>query len=136
MIGSRLKELRKMKGMTLKILAHKAGLSISMVSQMESGDKKLIPDSLISVLDALGISVEDFFSNYSPEDIVVMSQAGRILKSNNQHLRAYLTSSLQSLIYILENDDNKPNEIQQMELLTHCLIEKLNRISKQKSKKS
>lgn len=53
------KELRKRKGWTLQQLAEKADLSVSFLSRVESGGRKLSNRSRRQVADALGVCQSD-----------------------------------------------------------------------------
>lgn len=61
LIGEKLRAVRQERGMSLRDLAHKAQVSASMLSQIETG--KVFPSvrSLYTIADALGVSVDYFF---------------------------------------------------------------------------
>jgi len=60
-IGVRMKEMRRQKGWSLDVLAGKAGLSKSFLSEMERGGRCPRLDTLQRISAALGISVYFFF---------------------------------------------------------------------------
>ncbi|SLN70648.1 cupin domain-containing protein [Roseisalinus antarcticus] len=73
-IGKRIREMRKDKGMTLSQLAEASGLSSSMLSLVERGLASPSIGSLIVVAGALGRSMSDLLETESHEsDIVVRS---------------------------------------------------------------
>lgn len=100
MIGTRLKEIRISKGLTQKDLARKAGLSVGMISQIESHQRKTITDSFMKILKAMNVSIPYFFSVYSAEEKEICTQVMRIIKSKNIFLKDYLLVVLCALILI------------------------------------
>ena len=59
MIVIELKELRKEKGLTLRDLADKCGVSPSTISNIENGDKTPKVDNLFYIAKALGVTLND-----------------------------------------------------------------------------
>lgn len=53
-IGPMLKALRKSRGMTQQELSHKAGVSPSSISNIETGKQLLTSSNLVSITQALG----------------------------------------------------------------------------------
>lgn len=62
-VGDRIKELRKIEGISQEKLAFKAGLDRTYVAGVESGKRNLSIKSLEKIVKALGVSFEDFFKN-------------------------------------------------------------------------
>jgi transcriptional regulator with XRE-family HTH domain len=60
-VGPRIREFRKQRGLTLRSLAARSGLSIGFLSQVERGISSIGLTALGSVANALGHSVADFF---------------------------------------------------------------------------
>jgi len=60
-IGNRLKDLRKKKNLTLKQLANRAGLSVSLISQIERAESAASISTLTKVSLALNAKMETFF---------------------------------------------------------------------------
>jgi transcriptional regulator with XRE-family HTH domain len=60
-VGPRIREFRKQRGLTLRSLAARSGLSIGFLSQVERGISSIGLTALGSVASALGHSVADFF---------------------------------------------------------------------------
>lgn len=58
-IGKRIRTARLKAGMTQELLAEKAGLSTTHMSNIETGSSKLSLPALISLADALGVSVDE-----------------------------------------------------------------------------
>lgn len=84
-IGSRMRELRKAKGMTLKQLAEATSLSIGYLSQLERQDADPSVRALNVIGTALGVGINWFFPDpdeiNNPEaDIVVRASKRRSLR--------------------------------------------------------
>lgn len=62
-IGSRIKELRKEKGISQEKLAFSANLDRTYVASVESGKRNPSVKSLEKILVALDVSFEEFFKN-------------------------------------------------------------------------
>ena len=60
-VGPRIREFRRQRGLTLRSLAARSGLSIGFLSQVERGISSIGLTALGSVASALGHSVADFF---------------------------------------------------------------------------
>lgn len=61
-LGSRLREEREKRGVTVRGLARDVGISASMVSQIETGKAQPSVSTLYAITTALGITVEDVFT--------------------------------------------------------------------------
>lgn len=60
----KIREVRKLKSITQSELAEKANISRSIISQLETGTRKVTKtDTLIKIANALGVKVEDIFSD-------------------------------------------------------------------------
>ena len=62
--GEKLRMVREHKGMTLKVVADKAGVSESLVSQIERNKVSPAIDTLLALADALDINLEFLFEEY------------------------------------------------------------------------
>ena len=62
-VGNRIKELRKIEGISQEKLAFKAELDRTYDAGVESGKRNLSIKSLEKILNALDISFEEFFEN-------------------------------------------------------------------------
>ena len=60
-IGNRIRELRKKDGISQEKLAFKADLDRTYIAGVESGKRNVSVKTLKKILDALGITFEDFF---------------------------------------------------------------------------
>ncbi len=84
-IGTRMRELRKAKGMTLKQLAEQTGLSVGYLSQLERQDADPSVRALNMIGKALGVGINWFFpdpddTNNPEVEIVVRADKRRSLK--------------------------------------------------------
>jgi transcriptional regulator with XRE-family HTH domain len=82
-LGSRLREEREKRGVTVRGLARDVGVSASMVSQIETGKAQPSVSTLYAITTALGITVEDLFTPSgaapSPRDDALESLRGHRL---------------------------------------------------------
>jgi transcriptional regulator with XRE-family HTH domain len=62
-IGQKIRELRKHRGITLKEFSQKVGVTASLISQVERGVAVPSISSLKKISDALGISISFFFDD-------------------------------------------------------------------------
>ena len=63
-IGDTIRRLRKEKDLTLKQMAHRTGLSVSLLSQIERAESSASIPSLYKIATALGTKVQDLFGGY------------------------------------------------------------------------
>ena len=63
-VGEKIRAVRERKGYTLKTVAQRAGVSESLVSQIERNRVSPAIDTLLSIADALEIDLEYLFSGY------------------------------------------------------------------------
>ena len=68
LIGAEIRQLRLAKGMTLKEVADRAGISIGLLSQLERGRSLLAVATLMKLSDALGVPMNFFFSKAETRD--------------------------------------------------------------------
>src|SRR5690554_1066267 len=69
-IGRKIKDLRMQKGLTQEELADRAELSKGFISQLERDLTSPSIATLVDILQCLGTSLEDFFANSTPEQVV------------------------------------------------------------------
>lgn len=62
--GEKLRQVREAKGYTLKVVAQKAGVSESLVSQIERNHVSPAIDTLLTLADVLDINLEFLFEEY------------------------------------------------------------------------
>ncbi|MEO7938760.1 MAG: helix-turn-helix domain-containing protein, partial [Burkholderiaceae bacterium] len=67
-IGEQLRELRQVKGLTLRAVADKSGISVSYLSQLERNQSRLPIGVLKKISDALGVHMNWFFQGQAQGD--------------------------------------------------------------------
>ena len=73
--GEKLRQVREHKGYTLKVVAQKAGVSESLVSQIERNHVSPAIDTLLALADVLDINLEFLFEEYRKERPVRITRA-------------------------------------------------------------
>ena len=88
-VGTRIKELRKARGLSTNKLSNLAGLSQSYVRNLEAGkyDNPTV-DSLELICDALGIAFEDFI-NYKDLSLTQLKAMKLIRTLNDEQLEGF-----------------------------------------------
>ncbi len=79
-IGEQLRELRQVKGLTLREVADKAGISVSYLSQLERNQSRLPIGVLKKISDALGVHMNWFFQGQAqgdPAESDIVVRAGK-----------------------------------------------------------
>lgn len=61
LVGNRIKSIRKEKGWSQEELAFRAGIHPAYLGTVERGEKSVTLDSLEKIINALGVTFEDFF---------------------------------------------------------------------------
>ena len=74
--GEKLRQVREHKGYTLKVVAQQAGVSESLVSQIERNHVSPAIDTLLALADVLDINLEFLFEEYRKERPVKIIRAG------------------------------------------------------------
>lgn len=73
--GEKLRQVREHKGYTLKVVAQRAGVSESLVSQIERNHVSPAIDTLLALADVLDINLEFLFEEYRKERPVQITRA-------------------------------------------------------------
>lgn len=60
-VGSTIRDLRKSQGISQEKLAEKAGLHRTYIGALERGEKSPTVDTLVKIVLALNVSLNDFF---------------------------------------------------------------------------
>lgn len=102
-LGSKIRNLRKKKNMTIKELAEQSGLSTGMISQIERDKIGISVTSLWKISQALGVFIGDFFDKkvYENNLIVRKNQRKRIELVNSNAVYELLTPDLSGKIEFL-----------------------------------
>lgn len=84
--GEKLRTVRERKGYTLKVVAQKAGVSESLVSQIERNRVSPAIDTLLSLADVLDINLEYLFEEYRrkrPVEIIRSNERRQVVEEDN-----------------------------------------------------
>ncbi len=112
-IGSKIKELRNEKKMTLKELSEKTSLSTGFLSQLERGLTSIDTDSLLNIAEALEVEISYFLlsTNKRKDRFVQKGYERTVYKIDNNKYINYILSNnpedkvlLPRLIEVLPND--------------------------------
>jgi transcriptional regulator with XRE-family HTH domain len=76
-VGSRLRKLREMHGMSMRALAAKSGLSANALSVIERGKTSPSVSTLYKLADALGVSVTAFFGEVMEKQQVIFLKSDK-----------------------------------------------------------
>ncbi len=74
------------------------------------GARKLTLPSFDSLLEALGITYEEYFSRYNAEETEAIQKVMQILHSPNIHLRSYFAIVIEGLLLIHQRMKDEPND--------------------------
>lgn len=82
-IGDKIREVREKRGLTLRALADEAGVSESLVSQIERGKVSPSLETLVTIVDALDIDLEWLFRDFRRQKpaIVTKRTERRVIRS-------------------------------------------------------
>jgi len=75
-LGPRLREIREKRGMTMRAVAEAAGVTESLISQIERSRVSPAIDTLVDVADAIGVDLEYLFSEFRREHPVNIIRHG------------------------------------------------------------
>jgi transcriptional regulator with XRE-family HTH domain len=106
-IADKIKDLRKEKGLTLKDLSTKTGLSVSFLSQVENGASSLAITSLKKIAEAFDVAINYFFDVPQVHNFLVKSEEEEIFKmegSDSEFIRLsgdFPNRKLEALITII-----------------------------------
>ena len=67
----RLRALRQARGWTLDDLAARAHVGASTISRMETGQRRLAVDQLVTLARALGVTLDDLLADDDGDDVVI-----------------------------------------------------------------
>ena len=87
-IGSRVKSFREKRNLSMRELASRAGVAVSFISKLETGKTSPTIMTLQKILEALGITVVEFFSEgsvqSSSDNIVFKRKDMKLLQSDDR----------------------------------------------------
>jgi len=109
-IGAKIKEIRRKRGMSQKELASKANISLSHMSEIETGRQVLMLPTFIRIIDALNISANEILKCSDGETI-------RLYESELLELLSGCSNDqFDSILRIIKEIKNQYQPIQQNEV--------------------
>jgi len=115
-IGKRIKDLRLAAELTQEELANRAQLTKGFISQIENDQTSISLDSLIDILDALDLSISEFFSDDDATERIVftrddrVSLTGRGVKSFELLVPGSTNKLMDPILVTLDADESLPIE--------------------------
>jgi transcriptional regulator with XRE-family HTH domain len=82
-VGQRIREIREAKGLSLRALAARSGLSLNAISLIERGENSPTVSSLHLLATALGVSIADFFQGALEQTVIFVEPAARLRAEAN-----------------------------------------------------
>ena len=80
-ISNQIRDLRASKKITQQELAERTNLSVPYISQIENNHRNISLETFVKIIDALEVSLSDFFLPYSvPQDTEMMELLLKIQK--------------------------------------------------------
>src|SRR5687767_6622231 len=76
-LGTRLRKLRRTRGLTLEMLAHRAQVSRAMISKIERGEKMPTVGILVRVATGLNVSLSALLGEQAPSAAIQLQRADR-----------------------------------------------------------
>jgi transcriptional regulator with XRE-family HTH domain len=109
--GNRLRSLRKTRGLSLRALAQKAGVAVSFLSRIESGNGSPTLATLLKLLEALDISAPDFFSTTATDNrhVVIQRHAEMKTLDDGDKLWRYLLPSHRHVKAVMTYEEYRPH---------------------------
>ena len=75
--GKRLRELRKARKKSIYKISQETGISQSYISNLERGKNTPSVETVRRILDTLGLTMTEFFSEYDSEDTLIVNERER-----------------------------------------------------------
>ncbi len=85
-IGARLKAVRTEKRLSQRELARKSGVTNGLISQIEQNRSSPSVSSLKRILDAIPMTLSEFFSSVAPEERKIFYSAGELRELNPERV--------------------------------------------------
>lgn len=116
-IGQKIKDFRKLAGMTQTDLAQRLETTKQTISRYEKGDRKPGQDTLFELTDIFKVSIDDFFPpttpTTAPNSLIeqIWDKVVRLTEPNQKNVLRY-SSELLDKQNTVENSKNTVNELQ------------------------
>ena len=111
-IGEKIRNLRLQKGLTQEELANRCELSKGFISQVENDINSVSVTSLLDIINALGVTPAEFFSDKEAEK-VVFGENEFIEKETDQYI----------INWLIPNAQKNEMEPLRVDLKPHCSME-------------
>jgi len=102
LLGRRIKEERKKKGMTQEKLAELSGISNNFISYIESGNKNASLKTIKKIADALEITLSDLFREISvskkPKTDPTIKQLVYLIQNKNTNTKKFILNVCRTII--------------------------------------
>lgn len=95
LIGERIRQVRKSKGLTQEELAEKAGINASYMGTVERGDRNISIETLEKIMKGLDVTPTDFFQFHEIESDDLKNENDKLLEM------------MKSLLYNRPVEENK-----------------------------
>lgn len=97
-IGEKLKEFRKLRGLTQEQLAEMVEVTFQQIQKYENGNTRLNTDKLQAVAQALDVPVSAFFDEGCRDEKLLSEQEQKLLKGyrslNSPEIREFIVNTL------------------------------------------
>jgi transcriptional regulator with XRE-family HTH domain len=104
-LGKRVKEERLRVGLTQEALAETVGLSAVYIGQIERGERKLSLESLVSVANALNVSVESLLRDSTEGNInSIITELVDLLRNHTYEEISLVTDIVKTTLSRLKNN--------------------------------
>ncbi|HFH9951105.1 TPA: S24 family peptidase [Streptococcus suis] len=115
-IGQKIKDFRKLAGMTQTDLAQRLETTKQTISRYEKGDRKPGQDTLFDLADVFGVSIDDLFPQRTPtapNSLIeqISDKVVQLTEPNQKNVLRY-SSELLDKQNTVENSKNTVNELQ------------------------
>lgn len=116
-VGGRVRLLREQKGLSLRALAQKCGLSVNAISRIERGDTSPTVSSLQMLATALEVPITELFSDHTEHLTVFIPRDHRLRSKTNGIIMESLGFGLRNqqlepfMILLNPEDDNMMDEV-------------------------
>lgn len=120
LIGKRVREERKKKGITVEELATNVGISQSMISQIENGHTNPSLDTLWNISNYLGVPIFHFFKSINSNEIFITKKSEQpIVKMLHPNVIYRLISPSTFKNFEIFELIVEPGEIEHLPILSH-----------------
>lgn len=100
-ISNQIRDLRVSKKITQQELAERTNLSVPYISQIENNHRNISLETFVKIVDALEISLSDFFLPYSATQDTELTEL--FLKIQRQPQQKEIVSNLLELLELIQN---------------------------------